>query len=84
MLIFACKRGYIIPTALEVPGDTIDNNCNGQVDELNVKVHVTKESSPEVILAYGVMITPAIIIDEINVHSGSIPKREAIKAWLKE
>mgnify|MGYP000592632006 CR=1 FL=1 len=53
-------------------------------DELNVKVHVTKESSPEVILAYGVMITPAIIIDEINVHSGSIPKREAIKAWLKE
>lgn len=26
-----------IPAKLEVPGDKIDNNCNGQIDELNVK-----------------------------------------------
>lgn len=51
--------------------------------ELNIDVHVTKETNPEVIMGYGVMSTPAVIIDEVNVHSGSIPHREAIESWLK-
>lgn len=52
-------------------------------DELNVDVHMVKETNPEVIMGYGVMSTPAVIIDETNVHSGSIPHREAIESWLK-
>ncbi|BCG63443.1 MAG: hypothetical protein methR_P1153 [Methyloprofundus sp.] len=52
-------------------------------DELKIAVHVTKETDPEVIMGYGVMSTPAVIIDEVNVHSGSIPHRDAIEAWLR-
>jgi hypothetical protein len=52
-------------------------------DELNIEVKITKETDPEVIMGYGVMSTPAIIINEVNVHSGSIPNREAIELWLK-
>lgn len=52
--------------------------------ELNINVHVIKETNPEVIMSYGVMSTPAVIIDEINVHSGSIPHREAVESWLKQ
>jgi small redox-active disulfide protein 2 len=52
-------------------------------DELNVDVHMIKETNPEVIMGYGVMSTPAVIIDDINVHSGSIPHRETIESWLK-
>ena len=52
--------------------------------ELNIEVHVIKETDPEVIMEYGVMSTPAIIIDEVNVHSGSIPHRENIESWLQE
>lgn len=53
-------------------------------NELNIDVHVIKETDPEVIMGYGVMSTPAVIIDEINVHSGSIPPREAIELWLQK
>lgn len=52
-------------------------------NELNIDVHVIKETDLEVIMEYGVMTTPAVIIDEINVHSGSIPHREDIESWLK-
>jgi thiol-disulfide isomerase/thioredoxin len=53
-------------------------------DEINVRVSVTKESSPEVIMSYGVMSTPAVVIDEQLVHSGSIPHRENIIDWLNK
>jgi hypothetical protein len=52
-------------------------------NELNIEVKITKETDPEVIMGYGVMSTPAIIINEVNVHSGSIPNRDAIELWLK-
>jgi thiol-disulfide isomerase/thioredoxin len=52
-------------------------------DELSVNVQVIKETDPEVIMGYGVMSTPAIIIDEVNVHSGSMPHRDIIELWLK-
>jgi small redox-active disulfide protein 2 len=53
-------------------------------NELNIDVHLIKETDPEVIMEYGVMSTPAVIIDEVNVHSGSIPHREEIESWLKD
>jgi len=53
-------------------------------NELNIGVHVIKETDPEVIMGYGVMSTPAVIIDEVNVHSGSIPHRQDIELWLQK
>jgi small redox-active disulfide protein 2 len=52
-------------------------------NELNVDVQINKVTDPETIMGYGVMITPAVLINEINVHSGSIPHRDAIESWLK-
>jgi small redox-active disulfide protein 2 len=34
------------------------------------------------IMRYGVMSTPAVVIDEVVVHSGSIPSKAMIEAWL--
>jgi thiol-disulfide isomerase/thioredoxin len=53
-------------------------------NELDVKVSVTKESNPQVIMKYGVMSTPAIVVNEKLVHSGSVPHRENIINWLQE
>ncbi|TWX69922.1 thioredoxin family protein [Colwellia demingiae] len=53
-------------------------------NELNIDIDIKKETDPEVIMAYGVMSTPAVIINEVNVHSGSIPHREAIESWLRD
>jgi hypothetical protein len=53
-------------------------------NELNIDVHVVKENDLEVIMGYSVMSTPTVIIDEINVHSGSIPSRQDIELWLQK
>jgi len=51
-------------------------------DEKNSAVNVIKETNPEAIMSYGVMSTPAVVVDGEVVHSGSMPSREAIEAWL--
>lgn len=55
---------------------------NHAAEEMGVEVNVSKETSPEVIMSYGVMSTPAVVVDEKLVHSGSIPHREEIEQWL--
>ena len=51
--------------------------------ELGIEVNVTKETDVQVIMAYGVMSTPAVVIDEKLVHSGSIPHHQDVEQWLK-
>lgn len=51
-------------------------------NELNIDIQISKVTDPEVIMGYGVMTTPAVIINEEQVHSGSIPPRDVIESWL--
>ena len=51
-------------------------------DEQGAEVSVVKETNPEQFMHYGVMSTPAVVMDEALVHAGSIPHREAVAAWL--
>jgi small redox-active disulfide protein 2 len=50
--------------------------------DLGAEVDVIKETDPEAIMNYSVMSTPAVVIDEQVVHSGSIPTQDAIRGWL--
>lgn len=50
--------------------------------DLGAEVDVIKETDPEAIMNYGVMSTPAVVVDEQVVHSGSIPTQDAIRGWL--
>ena len=34
------------------------------------------------IAGYGVMSTPAVVIDGKVIHKGSVPSREQVRAWL--
>lgn len=52
-------------------------------DESGAEVHVVKETNPKVMLQYKVMSTPAVVVNHQLVHSGSIPERTKIAAWLK-
>jgi hypothetical protein len=49
----------------------------------NISATVVKETSAEVIMQYGVMRTPAVIIDEKLVHSGGIPTTEQLDEWFQ-
>lgn len=50
--------------------------------ENEVPVNIVKETSAEVIMGYGVMSTPAVVIDEVVVHCGSIPDQKKIQSWF--
>jgi predicted thioredoxin/glutaredoxin len=52
-------------------------------NDCGVQIHVVKQASPEVMLKHGVMSTPAVVIDNQLVHSGSVPDRKKIEQWLK-
>lgn len=47
-----------------------------------VAVEVSKVSDPAVMMNYGVMSTPAVVVDGELVHSGSIPHSEQVVSWL--
>ena len=51
-------------------------------NDCGVSVNVTKETNPETIMNYGVMSTPAVVVDNQLMHTGSIPDRKKIEEWL--
>lgn len=54
------------------------------VAELGLAVKVEKVSDVGEIIKYGVVLTPALVVDgEVKV-SGRVPSREEIKRWLTE
>ncbi len=50
--------------------------------EKAVAVDVIKVTDPMAIMGYGVMSTPAVVVDEVVVHRGSIPHRTDIESWI--
>ncbi|VAW66531.1 Redox-active disulfide protein 2 [hydrothermal vent metagenome] len=50
--------------------------------EKNADIQMEKEEDIQAIMAYGVMSTPGVVIDEKVVHAGGVPSREKIAQWL--
>lgn len=53
------------------------------INENGVNAVVEKQTSPEALIRYSVMKTPAVVVNEKLVHSSSIPTDAEIDAWLK-
>ena len=62
----------------------LEENAKEAVKALNIS-DVTVEHVTEIdkIIEYGVMSTPAIVVDETVKASGRVPNAEEIKEWLK-
>lgn len=56
---------------------------NNVAAKFKIDVYVSKETDPEVIMSYGVMSTPAVVVNESLVYSGSVPSRPEIESWLR-
>jgi len=52
------------------------------LDETGVAAQVEKVADIKSITKYGVMITPAVVVDGEVKIVGKIPKKEDIKSWL--
>lgn len=50
--------------------------------EQGVDVEVVKVTDMEAIMDYGVMSTPAVVMDEEVVHSGGIPQADTVQSWI--
>jgi len=46
------------------------------------QINLEKVEDMAQIVGYGVMSTPAVIIDDTIVHVGSVPDKSAIEGWL--
>ncbi|MBM4308876.1 MAG: thioredoxin family protein [Deltaproteobacteria bacterium] len=54
------------------------------VKELGVEAEVIKVQDIKTITNYGVLVTPALVVDGVVKIAGKVPKSEEIKKWLEE
>jgi small redox-active disulfide protein 2 len=59
-------------------------NAKKAVEELGVDSEVEKVEDIDKIISFGVMMTPAVVINGVVKASGRIPNTEEIKKWLLE
>ena len=64
-------------------------NCNKTAElietsaqQMAVEITIEKVTDIADIMAYGVMSTPGVVLDEKVVHAGGIPTKDAISTWL--
>jgi len=57
-------------------------NAKKAVEEIGIQAEVIKVEDMEIITGYGVMMTPALVIDGEVKTTGKIPSVEDIKQWL--
>jgi small redox-active disulfide protein 2 len=65
-------------------------NCNklyqnvlSAVKMTGKEAEVTKVEDIQKIMAYGVMSTPALVVDGVVKVAGKVPKPEEIKEWIR-
>ena len=47
-----------------------------------ITIHLEKVEALQDIMGYGVMSTPAVVINGKVVHAGGVPSRDKIEQWL--
>ena len=50
--------------------------------EMSVPIQIDKVQDMQAIMGYGVMSTPAVVVDGKVVHAGGLPSRDKIHQWL--
>lgn len=62
---------------------SLEANARQAVAEMGITAEVVKVQEMQDIMTYGVMRTPALVVDEKVVVYGKVPTAEEIKAFLK-
>ena len=61
----------------------LEDRAKEAVKELGIEAEVIKVKDIKAITDYGVMITPALVVDGKVKAAGKVPKVEEIKEWIK-
>jgi small redox-active disulfide protein 2 len=62
----------------------LEREARTALDEAGINYQLTKVTEDADIAAYGIMSTPALVMNEQVVSSGRIPKRDQMIAWARE
>lgn len=62
----------------------LEANTKKALEELHIEATVEKITAMEKIMSYGIMSTPAIVVDEKVLSYGIVPSVEEIKELLSE
>ena len=63
---------------------TLEKTTREVVDELGITASVTKEEDIMKIMAYGILNTPGLVVDEKVVISGRLPSKKEITELLTQ
>lgn len=61
----------------------LEENAKKAAEEMKIKADIIKVTDIDKIIEYGVMTTPALVIDGEIKSSGRIPEVKEIENWLK-
>lgn len=64
--------------------ERLEAETRAVADEMGIKAVFTKVKSMPEIMAYDVMVTPALVVNEQVLSSGRIPARDEIRQWLED
>ena len=63
---------------------TLEAKVKELVQQNNIDASVEKVTDLNAIMSYGIMMTPALVVNEKVKSFGVIPKDDQILSWLKE
>lgn len=63
---------------------TLEAKVRNIVANNNIEAEITKVENINDMMSYGIMMTPALVVNETVKSYGIIPKDEQILNWLKE
>lgn len=63
--------------------ERLEATTRAVVEELGVEANFTKVKSMPEIMAYDIISTPALVVDEQVLCYGRIPSHDEIRDWLK-
>jgi small redox-active disulfide protein 2 len=61
----------------------LEERAKEAVKGLGIEAEVVKVKDIKAISSYGVMITPALVVDGVVKVAGKVPKTEEIQEWIK-
>ncbi|ABK42640.1 thiol-disulfide isomerase and thioredoxins [Magnetococcus marinus MC-1] len=62
--------------------ETTARIITAQAERMGVAIRLEKVTDMAVILGYGVMSTPGVVVDGRVVHAGGLPGPDDVTAWL--
>ncbi|MDD3421512.1 MAG: thioredoxin family protein [Methanocellales archaeon] len=63
--------------------ERMEKNVKKVIDDIGIQAEVEKVKDIEDMMEYGIMMTPALVINKETKCQGRVPSTEEIKSWLK-